>query len=357
MNRKQLTKSSLFLLLLLSLTIGGVYRANKLDNPLLRGETMGTSYSIRLCGNYNKKDCQLLADEINDLFLEINQQMSTWIKESQISLFNNNLSTNPIFVSENFYKVTSNSLIIAKESGGAFDPTLQPLLNLWGFGSESDNSNFPSNDDIKVVLQRTGWEKLKLLRNNKIQKLDGNVSLALGAIAKGYSVDLISDILTEKGYSNYFIEVGGEVKVKGLNPEGNKWKIGIQDPEAALFDYSLHGVVNIESGALATSGGYRNFIEKNGESYAHIIDPRNGQAINSDILSISVLSDKCIDADGWATALYVLGVEAGLSCVESKPNIEALFIRKSVSNEIETILSSRFKEKANYVTIKSSEDI
>ena len=104
MNRKQLTKSSLFLLLLLSLIIGGVYRANKLDNPLLRGETMGTSYSIRLCGNYNKKDCQLLADEINDLFLEINQQMSTWIKESQISLFNNNLSTNPIFVSENFYK-------------------------------------------------------------------------------------------------------------------------------------------------------------------------------------------------------------------------------------------------------------
>ena len=91
-----------------------------------------------------------------------------------------------------------------------------------------------------------------------------------------------------------------------------------QDPEATLFDYSLHGIVNIDAGSLATSGGYRNFIEKNGESYAHIIDPRNGRAINSDILSISVLSDKCIDADGWATALYVLGVEAGLSCVESK---------------------------------------
>jgi len=353
MNRKKVIKSFLFLILLLSLFIGGSYRANRINNPLLRGETMGTTYSIRLSGTYNKNDLELLANKINKLLLEINQQMSTWLDNSQISLFNKNYSTNPITVSENFYKVVSNSLIIAKNSGGAFDPTLQPLLNLWGFGSESKESKFPSDDDIKLVLQQTGWGKIELLNNNQIKKKNGELALALGAIAKGYSVDSISDVLNKKGYADYFIEVGGEVKVQGLNPEGNKWKIGIQDPEATLFDYSLHGIVNIDAGSLATSGGYRNFIEKNGKLYAHIVDPRNGKAINSDILSVSVLSDKCVDADAWATALYVLGVEEGLTCVESQPNIEALFIKKKLNDKVETIFSSKFKEKSNYLPYKN----
>ena len=164
----------------------------------------------------------------------------------------------------------------------------------------------------------------------------------------------LSNLLTNNGYDKYFIEVGGEVKVSGCNPDGDYWKIGIQDPESTLFEYSLNGIVHISKGSLATSGGYRNFREKNGNRYAHIIDPRDGKAISSNLLSVSVLSDKCIDADGWATALYVLGVKDGLICVERQPHIEALFIMKNEDNQIETIFSSKFEEKTKYELISKT---
>jgi thiamine biosynthesis lipoprotein len=146
--------------------------------------------------------------------------------------------------------------------------------------------------------------------------------------------------------------VGGEVRVLGNNPDGVPWKIGIQSPDAYFLDISLHGIAQLTAGSVATSGSYRNYTEKNGKRYAHILDPRTGQAILSNLLSVSVLSDSCIDADGWATALYVLGVDEGLTYVEENPMIEALFITSTEDGQLQAKYSSGFLEKTDYQSIK-----
>ena len=352
MERKQLIKSALFLLLLIGLMVGGSWRANRIENPLFRGETMGTSYSIRLIGTLHKKETSRLAEKMDQLLLELNQYMSTWIEDSQISLFNHNLSTEPVLVSESFHTVTTKALLLAQESDGAFDPTLQPLLNVWGFGSESSSENLPTQKEIERIHAQIGWKKIETLSGNRLRKTEDTISLALGAIAKGHGVDLLAELLTHEGYTDWFIEVGGEVRVLGNNPDGVPWKIGIQSPDAYFLDISLHGIAQLTAGAVATSGSYRNYTEKNGKRYAHILDPRTGQAILSNLLSVSVLSDSCIDADGWATALYVLGVDEGLTYVEENPMIEALFITSTEDGQLQAKYSSGFLEKTDYQSIK-----
>lgn len=353
MERKQLLKSALFLLLLIGLMVGGSWRANRITNPLFRGETMGTTYSIRLIGVVHKKEASRLAEKMDQLLLELNQYMSTWIEESQISLFNHNLSTEPVLVSEPFHTVTTKALFLAKESDGAFDPTLQPLLNIWGFGSESKAENIPTQEEIKHAHAQIGWEKIEPLSGSRLRKKEDTISLALGAIAKGHGVDLLADLLTHEGYKDWFIEVGGEVRVLGMNPDGVPWKIGIQSPDAHFLDISLHGVAQLTAGSVATSGSYRNYTEKDGKRYAHILDPRTGQAILSTLLSVSVVSDRCIDADGWATALYVLGVNEGLSYVEKNPSIEALFISATENGQLQAKYSSGFLKNTDYQPIEN----
>mgnify|MGYP001156930216 FL=1 len=352
MERKQLIKSALFLFLLIGLMFGGSWRATRIDNPLFRGETMGTTYSIRLIGTLHKNETARLAEKMDQLLLELNQSMSTWIEDSEICKFNYNLSTEPVVVSESFYTVTKKALELAKKSNGAFDPTLQPLLNAWGFGSESSAETLPSSQKINRIHDQTGWRKIEALAGNRLRKEVDNVSLALGAIAKGHGVDLLAELMINEGYTNWFIEVGGEVRVLGKNSDGVPWKIGIQSPDVHFLDMSLHGIAQLTEGSVATSGSYRNYMEKDGKRYAHILDPRTGQAILSNLLSVSVLSENCMDADGWATALYVLGVDEGLLVVESNPGLEALFITGTNDGDLKTSYSSGFLKKTDYQPIK-----
>lgn len=349
MPRSQLIKSALFLLLLIGLMVGGSWRANRIENPLFRGETMGTTYSIRLVGVLSKKEANRLAERMDELLIEINQQMSTWLDDSEISAFNKHNSTEPFQVSEGFASVTKSALQLAAATGGAFDPTVQPLLNLWGFGSESREGQPPSPAIIEETRQQTGWQKITVGADNELRKDVSGLQLALGAIAKGYAVDRLGQLLREETFDEWFIEVGGEVLVSGENVDRVAWKIGIQSPDASFFETTLHGIVQATNGAVATSGSYRNFVEVDGRRYAHIIDPRSGQAVYSDLVSVSVLAPSCLEADGWATALYVMDVESGLEKVNQLPNIEALFICSSNGNLV-AYYSDEFIAKTSYET-------
>lgn len=349
MPRNQLIKSGLFLLLLLGLMVGGSWRANRIENPLFRGETMGTTYSIRLIGVLTKKEANRLAERMDALLLTINQQMSTWLEDSEISTFNRHQSTAPFPVSEEFALVTKSALALAAASDGAFDPTLQPLLNLWGFGSESRAGEPPSPAQIEEIRESTGWDKITVEMDAKLRKDLPDIQLALGAIAKGYAVDRLGELLREEAFEEWFIEVGGEVLVAGKNTDRVAWKIGIQSPDAQFFDTTLHGIVQATNGAVATSGSYRNYVEVEGKRYAHILDPQSGQAVYSDLVSVSVVAPSCLEADGWATALYVMDVESGLKKINELPTIEALFICSSNENLV-AYYSDGFMEKTSYET-------
>lgn len=310
---------------------------------------MGTTYSIRLIGVLSKKETNRLAERMDQLLFEINQQMSTWLDDSEISAFNQHNSIAPFQVSEGFASVTKSALRLASTTEGAFDPTLQPLLNIWGFGSESRDRQPPSPVVIEETRQQTGWQKITVNADNELKKEVPSLQLALGAIAKGYAVDQLGQLLREEAFDEWFIEVGGEVLVSGENVDRVAWKIGIQSPDATFFDTTLHGIVQATNGAVATSGNYRNFVEVDGRRYAHIIDPRSGQAVYSDLVSVSVLAPTCLEADGWATALYVMDVESGLEKVNHLPNIEALFICSS-NEHLVAYYSENFKEKTSYET-------
>jgi thiamine biosynthesis lipoprotein len=243
------------------------------------------------------------------------------------------------------------ALELSDASGGAFDPTLQPLLNLWGFGSEGVERTVPTDEAIAECKARTGWAKLTVSADNALLKTEPEVSLALGAIAKGFGVDAIGQILEDEGLSNWFVEIGGEVVVQGKNPTGEPWRIGIQYPSTTLMEEGrLQGILHLTTGAVATSGDYRNYLERDGQIYSHILDPRSGRAVLTDTASVSVYAPNCTDADGLATALYVMGPDEGLQWIETMPGVEALFLVRSGESIIERF-SSGFLSATGYTSV------
>ncbi|MBT8042319.1 MAG: FAD:protein FMN transferase, partial [Pontiella sp.] len=312
MPRKRIITSVLALILVLFLGVGGYLRSQVIVHPAHWGETMGTSYSIKISGKAKKPELAELYETIKERLEEINGQMSTWDPDSEISRFNHSASTEPFACSQAFAFVVKRALELAQSTDGAFDPTLQPLLNLWGFGSEGEERRIPGDAEIAEARKHTGWAKLSIANGAGIQKKEPKLSLALGAIAKGYGVDAIATILKGSGFENWFVEIGGEIAVLGLNPDGVPWKIGIQQPTTNPMDQTLRGKLNLTNGAVATSGDYRNYIEEDGRIYSHLLDPRTGRAVRSQTASVTVVAPRCMDADGIATALFVMGVEEGL---------------------------------------------
>jgi thiamine biosynthesis lipoprotein len=349
MEKKQIVKSSVGLILILFLGIGGWVRSAHVEHPAWWGETMGTSYSITLSGKVKRSLFNKLSRRIEKELAEINRQMSTWDPESEISRFNHATNTEPFQCSEGFASVVARSLELSKSTNGAFDPTLQPMLNLWGFGSEGGERQVPSDTEIENIKPATGWQKITTDGSSYLQKSDPAVSLALGAIAKGYGVDALAKILDEAGCENWFVEIGGEVIVKGINPKGTPWRIGIQYPTTNPMSSRLQGIVNLSGDAAATSGDYHNYLEEDGEIYSHILDPRSGRAVLSDTASVTVVAPNCMDADGMATALFVMGAEEGLDWVEQQPDIEAMFLIRTPSGEISEKFSSGFQGVTSYI--------
>ena len=343
------------LLLVAVLGIGGYYRSLYLENPGYQGDTMGTSFSIRISGRVRKIELRRLRRLIDAALVDVNKQMSTWDAESEISRFNHSGSTDPFPVSADFATVVRRAITLSDTSGGAFDPTLQPLLNLWGFGSEGGVRAVPSDEAIQAAKAMTGWTKITVTQDDALRKTEPGVSLALGAIAKGYGVDRIGRILREEGFEDWFVEIGGEVVVQGLNPGGEPWRIGIQYPGMLPQEDRVQGVLHLTAGAVATSGDYRNYLVKDGVIYSHILDPRSGRAVLTDTASVSVYAPDCTEADGLATTLFVMGPQEGLEWIETMPGIEALFLVRSEGAIIEKF-SSGFVGATGYTSF-SGEDL
>ncbi len=307
----------------------------------LRGETMGTTYTVTVHGT----PADVLAGlpgEIEARLRAINKSMSTWDTASEISRINEMPAGQRVAVSEDFNRVLSAALSLSKATDGAFDVTVGPLVNVWGFGPTARDRR-PSTAALAAALRRVGYSNLVVNGRGLTKRVEGMV-LDFSGIAKGYGVDAVAEILRRRGIGNYLVEIGGEVAVVGQAPGGEPWVIGIERPEEDVArGAALHAVVHLTQGALATSGSYRSFKGRRGQKSHHIIDPRTGMSSNSALVSVTVYAVDCMTADGIATALMVMGAEAGLQWLEVLPGVEALFLEATPEGGFAQRLSPGFR--------------
>lgn len=306
-------------LLLLTLTLLNSCNTNTNLYKSIRGNALGTTYSVIV---ETKSNEGFIEDQIDSIFNQVNLSMSTYIDSSIITRVNK--SSKPVEVDTNFINVFNKSKEIWLNSNGFFDPTAGSFVNFYGLGPEttSQQINDYKIDSLKNIV---GFGKVTLNNNNEIVKLNKDIFLDFNAIAKGYSVDLINDLFIKSGYENFLIEVGGEVIAKGISNKGNRWKVAIQNP---LEMNKFYSEIYLDNKSLATSGNYRKFrIDPiTGDRYTHIINPITGKSTSNNILSASVISDLCITADGWATALMLMDPDQSIDIINNIENLESLIL-------------------------------
>ena len=309
----------------------------------LSGQTMGTTYSVRLADSpLNRGDLRRLQTDVDAALAEINRQMSTWDPDSEISRFNRAGAGEPVAISPDFQFVVRRALEIAEATGGAFDPTVGALVDFWGFGPDGLRCVAPTPDQIAAARTITGWRHLHLLPDGQLQKDVADLKLDLGAIAKGFGVDRVAALLRERGDENFLVEIGGETLGVGVNAAGEPWRVGVLKPDGST---DLQGVARLTGGrAIATSGDYRNFYrDETGELRAHVIDPRTAAPVGHAVASVSVLAADCLTADALATALFVLGPDEGLPLLAERfPGIEALFLVRDGAEDFREIATAGF---------------
>ena len=327
-----------------------VYTAYIRDTPgpeklALRGETMGTYYQVKVANSpLTQKQGVALRDDISGYLREFNAAMSTYLPDSEISTFNESASIEPFPVSPEFARVAWYSLQLSGQTGGAFDPTLDPLINLWGFGHQGSRDETPSPDAIAAAHQKCGYEHLSVPDATHLVKDLPGLQLNLSAVAKGAAVDGLSLLLLDEGLTNTYVDIGGEIAVRGTNPDGIAWRIGVDlpDPESTLGE-SIVQILSLSNRAVASSGDYRNFrIDENGVRLSHLIDPRTGAPVANDVAGATVVGPNCMAADGMATALMILGAEEGLAYIETVPDVEALVVTRSPDGDFIELPSSGF---------------
>lgn len=296
----------------------------------LSGTTMGTTYSIK----YLSKDGTGYQQEVDSLLLVFNQSLSTYIPNSEISQFNRD--TVFYFKLPFFLPVLEESKRVYVATDGAFDPTVMPLVRAWGFGS--DQSQIPDSTIIDSLLQFVGFDKISF-DSKMVTKSKPGVELDFSAVAKGYGVDVIGTWLADQGINNYFIEIGGEVKCKGVNNKGQPWRIGIEDPTHEINNRAAKAIVELQNRAMATSGNYRNYYVVDSLWYSHTIDPATGFPIRHALLSATVFADDCITADAYATAFMVAGVEKARQMIEENPGIGGFLIYRDKTGKLRTFTS------------------
>ena len=296
------------------------------DQYVLRGRTMGTTYTIKALHARGKVDQEALYNDIKATLDDASDKFSNWQDESEISQFNNSSSTNWLSVSAPFFEVLQESQRIHHQSGGRFDITLSPLIDIWGFGP-NDDDKLPSEIEISSAMAHVGQSDLLEIKDNppSIRKKRGPVSISLSAIAKGYGADLIARSLEKHGITNYLVEIGGDLLARGVSERGTPWRIGIEKPDVGGRSVQL--VISVRDMGMATSGDYRNFIEADGKRLSHILDPVTGRPVTHNLTSVTVLAQTGMRADGLATALLVLGLADGLALAEEL-KIPAYFITR-----------------------------
>lgn len=301
----------------------------------LRGETMGTTYSV----TYQHPSLEDLQREVDSLLFALNQSLSTYIDTATISRFNYAAECAP--VDSYFIAVFKRAKVIHAATGGAFEPTVMPLVNAWGFGFENRQEMNPQKVDSLLGL--VGFEQVTL-QNGQVCKSQQGVMLDFSAIAKGYAVDVIANFLESEGIINYMVEIGGEVRTLGESAKEEAWQIGIRKPSDDPAESNhLRLILGLHNAALATSGNYENFYMKDGQKYAHTIDPETGTPVEHGLLSASVLAPDCMTADAWATALMVMGPQAAVGAAEAHPELDVFLIYEA-EGELHTYASPGFQE-------------
>ncbi len=297
------------------------------QRPLtLSGSTMGTYYRVTIASPPSSLEVKKLKTEIEKLLVEINAQMSTYISDSELSLFNDYTMTDWFPVSFETAMVVAEGIKIHKLTEGAFDITVGPLVNLWGFGPPGGKEEIPSAEKINESLKKVGSQHLKSRLSPPALKKDRvDLYVDLSGIAKGFGVDSIANLLETWGIMNYIVDIGGEMKTQGRKKDNSPWKIAIESP--IVDKKEIHKVIDLNDRAIATSGDYRNYFEKDGKRYSHEINPRTGYPIQHRLASVTVLDSSCMRADALATALIVLGPEEGYQLAERESKA-ALFIIK-----------------------------
>jgi len=333
--------SKFIILLIVGLTVLFFwYRNPKLIG--VQGNTMGTTYSINVFIP-RWKFSSGLDERIASRLAQLQAIFSTYDPDSELSKFNTLKTRESVVASDDLYRVLEKAKRIYKETHGAWDPTVYPLVTLWGFGPQTATGNggvVPKAEQIKRAKASVGFSKIHLQRERHIRKTDSRVQLDLSSIAKGYAVDEIVRLLWELDVSHYYVEIGGEVRVSKQKPNGKPWKIGISDPNPGSRVDSVIRVVSLSGKAMATSGDYRHYFEVGGKRYSHILDPRTGFPVSFGLVSVSVIANTCMEADALATAMMVMGREEGLAYIERHTDLEGLFIEKDDSGKLQFTASS-----------------
>ena len=293
---------------------------------ILSGKTMGTYYTIKFISAKNTAISSWKA-KVDMRLKEVNSTLSMYDPKSEISQFNRHEIETPLAISLDFYTVLLAAEKIYHLTDGAWDGTVKPLVDLWGFGTEKMPPRIPENDKIILTLSKIGFNHIDFKGPGRILKTE-KISLDLGSIAKGYGVDAIADLFLSSGINNVLVEIGGELYAAGKNKKGEHWSVGISRPDKRFADQGLFRVIRLKNQAIATSGNYRNFFEMDGKMFSHIIDPKTGFPVDNNIVSTSVISEDCTFADGLATALMVMDVQKGLQLVNRLENTECLIIQK-----------------------------
>ena len=293
----------------------------------LAGSTMGTSYDLKLVPAPGQAVPNDFKTRVDAMLTRINRQMSTYDPDSELSRFNRNPSTDWIAVSPELQQVVAEGLRISDLSNGAFDITVGPLVNLWGFGPEPRRDQVPSDEAIAQARERVGYWRLQAREQPPaLKKERADLYVDLSALAKGYGVDQLAALVETTGIANYLVAIGGEIRAKGYNGQGQTWTIAIEKPVPG--QRAVERLIRFGDRSVSTSGDYRNFFEQNGQRYSHVINPRTGRPVLQNLVSVTVIGVRSMEADATATALMASGPEQGFQ-LASEHHLAALFILAS----------------------------
>ncbi len=282
-----------------------------------RGEIFGTYYTV----SYYCSDNKILEDQIDSLLNDFNNSMSYYVENSVISKINRNETD---VMDDYFNTVLKRSLDIYEETDGAFDATVAPLVNAWGFGFE--NKKDMTQWKVDSIKQFIGSDKVSI-EDNKVVKQDRRIKFDFNAIAKGYASDLVAQLLESEGIKSYLVDIGGDLIVGEVKPDDSKWRIALERPtEGYDAPQEYDHIVEVKNRAVATSGSYRRYYEEDGQRYSHTINPKTGYPVENNLLSVTVFADDCMSADAYATAFMVMGRDEAGNFAENRDDLDAFFI-------------------------------
>ncbi|PRY76599.1 thiamine biosynthesis lipoprotein [Yoonia maritima] len=306
------------------------------------GLTMGTTYNVAIADAPRFVSQSDVKTAVDGALATVNQQMSNWDANSEISRFNAQTSTDAQVISAELAEVMTAAETVHLASGGRFDTTLGPVIELWGFGADDHSLSTPNEASLLAAQAKSGHANTLRVTPGALQKTQPDANIYLAAIGKGYGADLVGRALEQLGVHNYLIEIGGDLYASGHNADGTAWQIGIETPEA--HGRGVLDVVSVSNVGLASSGDYRNFFEQDGQRYSHLIDPRTGRPVTHNTASTTVLAENAMLADAWATAFHIIGQEEGLVLAEEL-DLAVLFTQHNANanaHGFTTTASSRF---------------